>query len=348
MKNKFCLGFVCGALLFGTVGAFAVSYVADTNPYPVQLNGENVNIEGYQINDYTYFKLRDIADTVGGFSVDFNNDTIQLAKDGYVYDNSANVDSMDYSKYIGYFSKLGGSLGFHWILDIKSIDGNTVDFYFNYEKVGFTYSNEPAVFTSKTQAVGKGIIKHYETQNVREQTYVLDFTDDGITCTIFENDVQMNVITFSFSDKISSQEEYNVASNEISLVCYNDVGCMYAPDYGYYNNTTDLYGGCTETSSGSRLYQYGYNANEIENYVNILVANGWQSYIQPENIYYYLHGEQYVFFPQGAIVLFKDGKYITLEQDDYSGELELHVLGDMTPEESGQKNQHFIDVTFSE
>ena len=43
-------------------------------------------MEGYNINGYTYFKLRDIADTVGGFSVDFANNTIQLAKDGYVYE----------------------------------------------------------------------------------------------------------------------------------------------------------------------------------------------------------------------------------------------------------------------
>jgi hypothetical protein len=33
--------------------------------------------------------LRDIADAVGGFKVDFNNDTIQLSKDGYEYGSNA-------------------------------------------------------------------------------------------------------------------------------------------------------------------------------------------------------------------------------------------------------------------
>ena len=34
-----------------------------------------------------YFKLRDIADVVGGFNVDFKNNTIRLSKDGYVYED---------------------------------------------------------------------------------------------------------------------------------------------------------------------------------------------------------------------------------------------------------------------
>lgn len=35
-------------------------------------------MEGYNVDDYTYFKLRDIADAVGGFDVDFKDDTIVL------------------------------------------------------------------------------------------------------------------------------------------------------------------------------------------------------------------------------------------------------------------------------
>lgn len=88
MKTNFIAGFLSGAVIFGAVGALAAGLVANPNPFPVQLNGNDVDIEGYNIEGSTYFKLRDIADVVGDFGVDFNNDTIQLSKDGYVYDNT--------------------------------------------------------------------------------------------------------------------------------------------------------------------------------------------------------------------------------------------------------------------
>lgn len=88
MKNKFIAGFVCGAVVFGMIGAFAAQYSATDNPFPVKLNGQDINIEGYNINDETYFKLRDIADAVGGFSVDFNDNTIILTKDSYTLEES--------------------------------------------------------------------------------------------------------------------------------------------------------------------------------------------------------------------------------------------------------------------
>lgn len=56
-------------MLFGTVGAFASYYTATENTFPVQLNGENVSIDGYNIDGSTYFKLRDVANVVGGFDV---------------------------------------------------------------------------------------------------------------------------------------------------------------------------------------------------------------------------------------------------------------------------------------
>lgn len=78
MKKNFITGFVLGAMIFGIIGAFAAEYITVANPFPIKLNGTNVNIEGYNINDNTYFKLRDIADAVGGFDVDFVNDEIIL------------------------------------------------------------------------------------------------------------------------------------------------------------------------------------------------------------------------------------------------------------------------------
>lgn len=85
MKKQFIAGIVIGGLAFGTAGVFAGQYMATDNPFPIQLNGVNVSLTGYNINDETYFKLRDIADVVGGFTVGFENNTIQLSKDGYSY-----------------------------------------------------------------------------------------------------------------------------------------------------------------------------------------------------------------------------------------------------------------------
>lgn len=85
--KKYIAGIATGVLLSCTV-ALAVNYTATENVFPVKLNGNDVSISGYNIDGSTYFKLRDIADVVGGFDVDFQNNTIQLAKDGYVYDNS--------------------------------------------------------------------------------------------------------------------------------------------------------------------------------------------------------------------------------------------------------------------
>lgn len=78
MKKRFIAGFVSGAVAFGAAGAIAANLTAASNPFPITLNGENVSLEGYNIDGYTYFKLRDIADAVGGFDVDFQNDTIVL------------------------------------------------------------------------------------------------------------------------------------------------------------------------------------------------------------------------------------------------------------------------------
>lgn len=88
MKKSNIVCFVAGAMIFGTAGAFAGQYIATENPYPIQLNGEDITLQGYNINDNTYFKLRDISSVIGGFDVDFYNNTILLSKDGYVYDKS--------------------------------------------------------------------------------------------------------------------------------------------------------------------------------------------------------------------------------------------------------------------
>ncbi len=75
--KKLISGIVIGAVLGTAIGGFAVGTVVD-NRFPVKVNGVEKKIEGYNIDDRTYFKLRDIADAVGGFTVDFKDDTILI------------------------------------------------------------------------------------------------------------------------------------------------------------------------------------------------------------------------------------------------------------------------------
>ena len=81
MKNKFILGFITGGIICATVTGFAVEYAVTANPFPVAVNGTETAIEGYNINDNTYFKLRDVADAVGGFNVGFSDNTITIDTD---------------------------------------------------------------------------------------------------------------------------------------------------------------------------------------------------------------------------------------------------------------------------
>lgn len=53
--------------------------------FSCSINGKDVAVDGYNIDGSTYFKLRDIANVIGGFDVDFSDNTIQLSKDGYEY-----------------------------------------------------------------------------------------------------------------------------------------------------------------------------------------------------------------------------------------------------------------------
>ncbi len=75
--KKIISGIIIGAVLGTAIGGFAVSSIVD-NRFPIMVNGEKKNIQGYNIDDRTYFKLRDIADATGGFTVDFKDDTILI------------------------------------------------------------------------------------------------------------------------------------------------------------------------------------------------------------------------------------------------------------------------------
>ena len=78
-KQLFC-GIVIGVVAAVSVTALA-EYIANSNAFPVKVNGRDAQLEGYNIEGSTYFKLRDVADAVGGFSVDFVDNTITIQTD---------------------------------------------------------------------------------------------------------------------------------------------------------------------------------------------------------------------------------------------------------------------------
>ena len=72
------VGIVLGAMIFGGISIFADGTLnVYPNPFKITVNGVEKDIEGYNINEYSYFKLRDIGEQVG-FDVDFEEDTIMI------------------------------------------------------------------------------------------------------------------------------------------------------------------------------------------------------------------------------------------------------------------------------
>ncbi len=198
--KKIISGMIIGAVLATAVGGFAVNSIYD-NPYPIFVNGTEKHIQGYNVDDYSYFKLRDIADAVGGFNVDFNNNQIQISTGDYVYNNP----TFDYSKYLGSYSRMGGSLGFKWSLNIISIDESGVEFEFAYEKPNFYYKPNKAIFSDATHAVADGltIFDSPDMHNEEYAVYSLVFEDNGVRCTVMdEQGITVGNVLFDLSDKI--------------------------------------------------------------------------------------------------------------------------------------------------
>ena len=80
--GTFAVGMLCGALLFGGVGAYAAGLLAEPSTHRVFVDGEEVGLEAYLIEGHNYFKLRDIGEQVG-FNVYWDGDgkTVQIETD---------------------------------------------------------------------------------------------------------------------------------------------------------------------------------------------------------------------------------------------------------------------------
>ena len=89
MKKSVLFGLTALLTLFVSVPAFGA--VANPTPAKVLVNADEIELQAYEINGYTYFKLRDIDrmldDTAAGFELRYNsaNDSIYLYKGPFFY-----------------------------------------------------------------------------------------------------------------------------------------------------------------------------------------------------------------------------------------------------------------------
>ena len=91
----FAVGLMCGAVIFGGAG-YAAGVVAtplSETSQKVTLDGQEVSLEGYNINGNSYFKLRDVGKAVD-FGVTWDNATRTVQIDtnsGYVEEQNPSV-----------------------------------------------------------------------------------------------------------------------------------------------------------------------------------------------------------------------------------------------------------------
>lgn len=198
----FMIGIISGVIITGSIGVFAAYYTASDNPFPVTYNGNRVSLEGYNIEGSTYFKLRDIADVVGGFNVGFENNTITLTgqsapaetvnnttgnKSTIQYDTSFKLDkyystgrwwrTTDIESFkitnteLSYSGKL--TISYEMVGTVTGSDTCSIDVKC-YDKDGFVIDND-FIFES---VVDGQKFKIKDTLNVSPETVKLEFTDN--------------------------------------------------------------------------------------------------------------------------------------------------------------------------
>lgn len=90
--KKFISGLITGIIVCLSLTTFAaVSLNVIPNPYSVLINGHKTQVDGYNINESTYLKLRDFEKA--GLKVDFQNNNILITSQTQSINNTE-VDTM--------------------------------------------------------------------------------------------------------------------------------------------------------------------------------------------------------------------------------------------------------------
>lgn len=163
--KKFICGLVAGTVLTSLVGAYAVSEIYE-NPYPIYVNGEQKEIHGYNIDGYSYFKLRDIAEATNGFNVDFQNDSVVIDTTGG-YTGEA-------ERYVTYYTGSDST----WLPDYGANTGaSRID-------ISFEVRNDISLYYQRTF-----YLFEYEYSPQQLESYINLLTDLGFSLEYQENDL---------------------------------------------------------------------------------------------------------------------------------------------------------------
>ena len=103
--KKFISGFLAGALIFGTIGVMAATYIAEPATFKVMVNGEEFKSDppAMAINGYTYLPLRAMGNALG-VPVEWNNELMlaevgnQMVNKPINIDGNVNVDGISFSQ----------------------------------------------------------------------------------------------------------------------------------------------------------------------------------------------------------------------------------------------------------
>lgn len=270
MKRNFLTGFVAGALIFGSIAAFSqgVIYQAEKNIYPVQLNGQNVSIDGYNIDGYTYFKLRDISAVVGGFDVDFQNDTILLSKDGYTYSTAPATNT-----------------------ELTADDAAAIaqSYYENMEKINDPYNEYDNYNKFIPEDCGTG--KYYRVLGTFGGNFEVDYTTFYVsketrTVVPLNADVIWNAIQgeWYYNDSDMEQQSISIKFNSDGTFSYETwrvygVGTYSVTDANTIEVNYDIY----FQGAGSSEYEYYYSTSETyELSGDVLIKNDGTVFGQPK------------------------------------------------------------------
>lgn len=128
--KKFICGLLIGVIISSLVGAYAVNHIYD-NPYPIYVNGEPKQIQGYNIDGYSYFKLRDIAQATNKFDVNFrNNNVIINTSSQYSGEEPNNIVYYDFYK-CSWLPDYGAYIGIDYkdFIENNGVSDNYIYFY---------------------------------------------------------------------------------------------------------------------------------------------------------------------------------------------------------------------------
>lgn len=144
--------FLLGALIFSIspIKAAVEEYRVKNNSYPIIVNGKETQVEALNINDFTYVKLRDVGNALGGLvNVKFNEVSEQIEIDSTINTitpnvslptNDENIDNITTFEKDGLTIYVKDNVEYISIKDIMSVD-NLQGIFWDSDNKKLTYKN---------------------------------------------------------------------------------------------------------------------------------------------------------------------------------------------------------------